>query len=521
MLAQLNINAWPVGWKISIAPAVAIIALAAATVIGYAQNSIFSSALSDVTVTTLPALEQASLIESKTTTLHLLVNQTLAWEGVAKPPAEIASLDAQIGKQMEELATLLQETLKAGSRPGSASSSAWQAAATEVEGYQVALLDLIETKKGGLFNAAEKIEPLERRYQTLVEIAKRNRQDTSTATAEGVDTLATLTSRANRVLIGFALSATVIAVIACFATITRIVSQLNQAARAAASIAAGDLAVKIPAGSDDETGKMLRALSTIAGQLGSMVAGIRVSADGVNVAASEISMGNRDLADRTERGSASLQQANGLMAALAVTVRDTADYARRANECSHAAHQLAVDGLKAAVEAHRSMIEIKKHSDNIASIVSTVDAISFQTNLLALNAAIEAARAGAAGRGFAVVAKEVRTLSARSAQAATQIRGLIQESIDAISSGAAHVEGIKDVNERLASSIQIASGMQEQISAANDTQAGSVEELVSAVAEIDTRMQQNAALVEQISATADQMHDLSSDLVKAMEGFKS
>ena len=519
-MAHLKVGSWPVGVKISLAPAVAIAALAIATVLGLTQTSTFLGVLSGVTNVTLPALEHASIIQAKTTEVHLMVNQSLAWEGVAKPAPEIAALDARIEKAAEELAVLFQDAAKAESNARTKADSSWATAANEFDAYRLALRDVIETKHGGLFSAAAKIEPLEAGYSKLISSAVSNRRATGKATVAGVEALNALAITNGRVLVAVSLSAAAIAVLACFATVRGIVTRLNAAERSASAIASGNLKVSLTPGPLDETGRMLRALAAIAAQLGKMVGGIRASADGVNTAASEISAGNRDLADRTERGSAALQQANGLMAELAASVRETAEFARRADDCSRAAHRLAGDGVAAATSAHESMGAIQSHAKNIASIVATVDAIAFQTNLLALNAAVEAARAGEAGRGFAVVAQEVRTLSGKSAKAATEIRALINASMVSITAGSAHVEGIKEVNERVANSIQTATAMQEQISAATEMQAGSVENLVQAINEIDTRMQQNAALVEQISATADQMHDLSKDLVVSMHGFE-
>jgi len=202
-------------------------------------------------------------------------------------------------------------------------------------------------------------------------------------------------------------------------------AQLRYAANA---VAAGDLAARMPLRPGDSA-SIMAAMSAMSGQLSEVVRTVRTSAHSVSGASSEIDAGNHDLSVRTERQAAALQQTAASMEEMGSTVRQNADTARRANELARNASQVAEQGGAVVSEVVQTMRGIQDSSNRIGEIIGVIDGIAFQTNILALNAAVEAARAGEQGRGFAVVASEVRNLAQRSADAAKEIKQLINDSV--------------------------------------------------------------------------------------------
>jgi len=233
-----------------------------------------------------------------------------------------------------------------------------------------------------------------------------------------------------------------------------------------------------------------------------LVSTLQVTSNEVKSGAEEISRGNLDLSQRTEQQAASLEETAASMEQMTATVRNNADNAAQANHLAAAARDEAERGGKVVGSAVAAMSEINEASKRIADIIGVIDDIAFQTNLLALNAAVEAARAGEQGRGFAVVASEVRSLASRSAGAAKEIKGLIQDSVAKVS------EGTKLVDESGAVLVQIVRGVKKvtdvvaEIAASSREQSTGIEEVNKSISSMDAMTQQNAALVEQASAAA-------------------
>ncbi|PTA69908.1 hypothetical protein C9412_20455, partial [Stenotrophomonas sp. Nf1] len=174
-------------------------------------------------------------------------------------------------------------------------------------------------------------------------------------------------------------------------------------------------------------------------QLTQIVGQIQASASSITLAAGEIASGNSDLSRRTEQQAANLEETAASMEELTSTVRQNAEHARQANQLAIGAHGVASQGGEVVGQVVTTMSAIEASSKKIAEIISVIDGIAFQTNILALNAAVEAARAGEQGRGFAVVASEVRTLAQRSAAAAKEIKGLIDDSVGKVAEGSSLV----------------------------------------------------------------------------------
>ena len=214
-----------------------------------------------------------------------------------------------------------------------------------------------------------------------------------------------------------------------------ITSALRQAMQRTERIAQGDLSQPLQAQGHDEVAQLLRTLHNMQTSLARVVADVRLNADSVATASTEIALGNQDLSQRTEQQASALEQTAASMEELGATVRQNADNAAQANQLAASASAVAAQGGQVVGEVVQTMRGIHEASRKIADIIQVIDSIAFQTNILALNAAVEAARAGEQGRGFAVVASEVRHLAQRSGDAAREIRQLITDSVQCVEQG--------------------------------------------------------------------------------------
>ncbi|WP_312437298.1 methyl-accepting chemotaxis protein [Achromobacter sp.] len=295
---------------------------------------------------------------------------------------------------------------------------------------------------------------------------------------------------------------------------------LSDAVRVARTVAANDLTSTIVVRSRDEIGQLMAALESMNANLASTVARIRTGVDSIASASGEIAAGNTDLSSRTEQQAASLEETAASMEQLSSTVKQNADSAKQANQLAAAASETASRGGATVSEVVSTMTAISASSVKISDIVSVIDGIAFQTNILALNAAVEAARAGEQGKGFAVVAAEVRTLAQRSAQAAKEIKVLIEDTVQKIGQGSGSAERAGATMQEIVSSVQRVTDIMGEIAAASAEQADGIEQVNRAVSQMDEVTQQNAALVEEAAAAAGSMQDQSADLTRAVSAFR-
>nr|WP_313369211.1 methyl-accepting chemotaxis protein [Achromobacter animicus] len=295
---------------------------------------------------------------------------------------------------------------------------------------------------------------------------------------------------------------------------------LSDAVRVARTVAANDLTSTIVVRSRDEIGQLMAALESMNANLASTVARIRTGVDSIASASGEIAAGNTDLSSRTEQQAASLEETAASMEQLSSTVKQNADSAKQANQLAAAASETASRGGATVSEVVSTMNAISASSVKIADIVAVIDGIAFQTNILALNAAVEAARAGEQGKGFAVVAAEVRTLAQRSAQAAKEIKVLIEDTVQKIGQGSGSAERAGVTMQEIVSSVQRVTDIMGEIAAASAEQADGIEQVNRAVSQMDEVTQQNAALVEEAAAAAGSMQDQSADLTRAVSAFR-
>ena len=299
-----------------------------------------------------------------------------------------------------------------------------------------------------------------------------------------------------------------------------IVAPIRAAVTVAETVASGDLTHQFEARTKDETGALLRALRHMNDSLTRIVGEVRGGTSSIHGAAGEIAEGNLDLSSRTEQQAASLEETAASMAHLTDTVRQNADYAHQANQLSITASNVAVQGGEVVAQVVQTMGSINASSRKIVDIIGVIDGIAFQTNILALNAAVEAARAGEQGRGFAVVAAEVRTLAQRSAAAAKEIKVLIDDSVSKVDTGTRLVDQAGTTMDEVVSAIRRVTDIMAGIAAASQEQTDGIEQVNSAIGQMDAVTQQNAALVEEAAAAAASLQDQAGKLTQAVGLFK-
>ena len=300
----------------------------------------------------------------------------------------------------------------------------------------------------------------------------------------------------------------------------QIVASLDQAVAVARQVADGNLAVPITVNGRDECAMMMQSLQNMQTNLSRLVTNVRQGSEGVATASAEIAQGNNDLSARTEQQASALEETAASMEELSSTVKQNADSARQANQLAQSASSVAVQGGKVVDQVVETMKGINDSSRKISDIISVIDGIAFQTNILALNAAVEAARAGEQGRGFAVVASEVRSLAGRSAEAAKEIKSLINASVERVEHGTALVDQAGTTMTEVVDSIRRVTDIMGEISAASSEQSQGVAQVGEAVSQMDQATQQNAALVEQMAAAASSLKGQAQDLVQVVAAFK-
>ncbi|HMN46102.1 MAG TPA: methyl-accepting chemotaxis protein [Povalibacter sp.] len=293
----------------------------------------------------------------------------------------------------------------------------------------------------------------------------------------------------------------------------------EDAANIANTVARGDLTVRIAVRDGDST-SLMAALRNMQTQLSGVVSTVRGNADRVAISSSQIAQGNDDLSSRTQEQASALEETAASMEEMTATVKQTADNARQANQLAIGVRSQADDGGAIVAQTISAMSAINEASKRIADIISVIDEIAFQTNLLALNAAVEAARAGEQGRGFAVVASEVRNLAQRSASAAKEIKGLIEDSVSKVTVGSALVDRSGKALADIVGSVKKLTDVVAEISAASQEQAAGIDQVNNAITQMDQTTQQNAALVEESAAAAESLKDQAQRLVQAAAVFK-
>ncbi len=340
------------------------------------------------------------------------------------------------------------------------------------------------------------------------------------AAAAASNALAERTKLATLVLLG---AAAALGLLLAVTLTRRLIHQLGGeprvAAELASAVAAGDLSTPISVRPGD-TRSLMASLQAMQASLARAVTQVRHGSESVATASIQIAQGNQDLSQRTEQQASALQQTAATMEELGSTVTNNSQAARQANQLAMGASAVAVKGGAVVGQVVETMKGINDSSRRIADIIGTIDGIAFQTNILALNAAVEAARAGEQGRGFAVVAGEVRSLAQRSAQAAKEIKGLINASVERVEQGTSLVDQAGTTMQEIVAAIQRVTDIVGEISSASEEQSSGVAQVGQAISQMDQATQQNAALVEQSAAAAESLKQQAQQLVQAVAVFK-
>ncbi|MEX3947903.1 methyl-accepting chemotaxis protein [Paraburkholderia sp. EG287B] len=295
-----------------------------------------------------------------------------------------------------------------------------------------------------------------------------------------------------------------------------IVNPLQDAARAAMKIAAGDLSATCQSDRSDEIGDVLRTLNQVSINMRATVLDVRNGVRTIQRVTREIASGTFELSGRTETQASSLEEAAASMEQINSTVGNNADAARQASDLAARASHAAADGGRVVDQVISTMGQITQSSSKISDIISVIDGIAFQTNILALNAAVEAARAGEQGRGFAVVAGEVRNLAQRSAQAAKEISALITQSVEKVDDGSKLVDSAGKTIADIVAQVRGVTSLVSQIAEASREQSAGVGQVSQAVEQLDRMTQVNATLVQQHTTAADSLQQQTERLAEML-----
>ncbi|BEV15492.1 methyl-accepting chemotaxis protein [Herbaspirillum sp. DW155] len=301
----------------------------------------------------------------------------------------------------------------------------------------------------------------------------------------------------------------------------QISTRLRRAVSVTEQIGAGRLTTLVETAGSDEIAKLMHSIAAMRSNLEDVIAKVQDSADAVTSIAAEISNGNLDLSNRTEKQAASLEETASSMEELLSAVKTNSTNARQASTLAVAGSDVAHRSSAEIQNAVNTMHEIASSSGRMSEIIAVIEGISFQTNILALNAAVEAARAGENGRGFAVVASEVRALAQRSTSAAKEIKDLIVASVEHIQSGKLIVEGTVDTISQITSSAGQTRELMHEIANASEEQSSGISQINDAIVQIDQNTQQNAALVEQIAAASNLLKEQAVFLQQTISFFET
>jgi methyl-accepting chemotaxis protein len=430
---------------------------------------------------------------------------------IASLGAEMAATTKSVTERQKQLEALME---------GAKSKELLDKVAATRKTYIDARSKLLERKKAGedVFALVDtELRPLAQNYIKSLEDVTKYTHDELNSFEESV--LKAAAASQWTLGIGAGVSLLLGLLFAVWAT-RSITTPVQRAMEAAEEISKGNLSIDIDAQGKDELARLLHALSAMQQSLSRIVGHVREGSENVATASSEIAQGNNDLSARTEQQASALQQTAASMEQLNSTVRQNADNARQANQLAMSASTVAVHGGEVVGQVVETMKGINDSSRKISDIIGVIDGIAFQTNILALNAAVEAARAGEQGRGFAVVASEVRNLAGRSAEAAKQIKTLINDSVERVEQGTSLVDQAGNTMTEVVGAIKRVTDLMGEISAASGEQSQGVSQVGEAVTQMDQVTQQNAALVEEMAAAASSLNSQAQDLVGTVAFFK-
>jgi methyl-accepting chemotaxis protein len=464
----------------------------------------------------MPKIETANALNRNISDIAIALRNMMLTEAAADRQGQ-AELIAGLRQESQKNLDKLDRTLHIPqARTLLASMS--ESNAKYVQG-QDALLKLIADNKAEESRTylSKELRPVLGAYKKLIaEQIELQSRSAAKAAAEAQEDYAATRNR----MIGLSAAILALAGLLGYVITVSITRPVAQALHVANTVAAGDLTSRIDTDRGDELGQLLRALKEMNDSLASTVSTVRSGTETIASASAQVAAGSQDLSSRTEQQASSLEETASSMEELTSTVKQNADNARQANALAEAASNVARRGGDVINQVVETMGQIDTSSNKISDIIGVIDGIAFQTNILALNAAVEAARAGEQGRGFAVVASEVRNLAQRSAAAAKEIKTLIDDSSQKVSTGSSLVHQAGGTMAELVESVRRVTDIMAEITTASVEQTAGIEQINQAIVQMDDVTQQNAALVEEAAAASEAMQEQAARLAEAVSVFK-
>ena len=299
-----------------------------------------------------------------------------------------------------------------------------------------------------------------------------------------------------------------------------LVTPINTVKKSIEEVTAGNLGVTIPEFGNNCAGRLIPGINSLSGNIATLVREIRASSQTAMTLSDQLSARSAQLSVKTEQQSASLVQTAASMEQMAASTKNNADNTRLASEQANQATLQARKGGELMGQVAHNMQSITECAQQMTEIISMIDGIAFQTNILALNAAVEAARAGDHGKGFSVVAEEVRNLAHRSAEAAKNIKTLIEVTSNNVTQGVTVVsEAEKNMHEIVAGSGNV-SRLMDEISSSTSEQEKGISQITLALSELERVTQSNVAMAEELNGSSDVLRNQVIELQSRTRNFR-
>jgi methyl-accepting chemotaxis protein-2 (aspartate sensor receptor) len=432
----------------------------------------------------------------------------------------------QAERRLEEAQTMLTESEASFGRfMAVPKTEAAEALAQQLQSDYQEVLSLVQEQRQSLVDGSlEDFDSIREELMPLSDALSTSLEEFFTSAEESISVeLSNFDAQIQRFTVAGAsiLGVVVVILIGMFFSLREmIVKPMRLAVESLNYIANADLSHDVEEMGRNEIGQMFGAMSRMQSNLAGIVTDVRYGSDSIHVGATEIATGNADLSSRTEQQASSLEETAASMEELTTTVKQNADNARQASTLARDASTTATKGGTVVSQVISTMRGIADGSRKIADITGLIDSIAFQTNILALNASVEAARAGEQGRGFAVVAGEVRNLAGRSADAAKEIKQLIDAAVQQVQEGSTLVEQAGTTMTEVVASVKRVTDIVDEISAASQEQSGGIEQVSKAVNQMDEVTQRNAALVQETAAAAASLEEQAKRLEQVVAVFR-